>query len=77
MTPSMVYELRKRLLKEHQRQELLIGIIASTTANFGFCRPDTPLSAEAFMVHPMKREPLLPVTGEDVRAAFAGFKKAS
>jgi hypothetical protein len=40
MTPRQVRALLKRQVKTWQREELLVGIIASTTANFSFCRPD-------------------------------------
>jgi hypothetical protein len=54
MTPRMMHALRKRQLEHMQREELLVGMIASTTANFGFCRPENPISAEDFMLHPFK-----------------------
>jgi len=79
MTPRQLYALRKREMEAMQREELLVGIIASTTANFGFCRPDHPLSAESFMLHPYPaaEEPgHVGITGEDVHAAFARFPKS-
>jgi hypothetical protein len=57
MTPRMMHALRKRQLEHMQREELLVGLIASTTANFGFCRPENPISAESYMLHPFKAQP--------------------
>jgi hypothetical protein len=73
----MVYELRKRQIERLQREELLVGIIASTSANFSFCHPDKPLSPEIFMLHPFPPQPVKPLTGEDIMAAFASFPKTT
>jgi hypothetical protein len=54
MTPRQLYALRKRQMEHMQREELLVGILASTSANFSFCRPETPLTPESFMLHPLK-----------------------
>ncbi|HEV8189439.1 MAG TPA: hypothetical protein VGP83_16920 [Pyrinomonadaceae bacterium] len=75
MTPRMLHALRKRQLQQLQREELLVGIISATTANYGFCRPDNPINPEVFMLHKLPPQPLKPVTGEDIRAAFAHIKK--
>jgi hypothetical protein len=56
MTPRMMHALRKRQIDQMQREEILVGIIASTTANFGFCRPENPISAESYMLHPFKTQ---------------------
>jgi hypothetical protein len=74
MTPRQVHALLKRQVIAWQREELLVGIIASTTANFSFCRPDEPLEAESFMLHPLAKE-AEGLTGEDVMAAFSRFPK--
>ena len=74
MTPRQVHALLKRQVKTWQREELLVGIIASTTANFSFCRPAEPLAAEDFMLHPIE-EDAQGLTGEDVMAAFSRFPK--
>jgi hypothetical protein len=74
MTPRQVHALLKRQVIVWQREELLVGIIASTTANFSFCRPDEPLEAESFMLHPPAKE-TEGLTGEDVMAAFSRFPK--
>jgi hypothetical protein len=75
MTPKMLHELRKRQIVQFQREELLVGIIASTTANTSFCAPEKPFSAESFMLHPFPPQPAKPLTGEDIMAAFASFPK--
>ena len=74
MTPRQVHALLKRQVIAWQREELLVGIIASTTANFSFCRPDEPLEAESFMLHPPPKEDE-ELTGEAVMAAFSRFPK--
>ena len=75
MTPRQVHALLKRQVIAWQREELLVGIIASTTANFSFCRPDEPLEAESFMLHPVTPKDAEQLTGEDVMAAFSRFPK--
>jgi hypothetical protein len=75
MTPRQVHALLKRQVKTWQREELLVGILASTTANFSFCRPDEPLEAESFMLHPLPAKDAEGLTGEDVMAAFSRFPK--
>jgi hypothetical protein len=75
MTPRQVHALLKRQLATWQREELLVGIIASTTANFSFCRPEEPLDAESFMLHPVEKEDEPVLTGEEVMAAFSRFPK--
>ena len=73
----MLYELRKRQMEKLQREELLVGIIASTTANFSFSKPKTPLGPELFMLHPYPAEPAPQVSGEDIMAAFMHIPKTS
>jgi hypothetical protein len=70
MTPRQVAALRIRNHQNLQHQEMLAGIIASTTANFGFCRPEKPMSPADFMLHKLPPEPEKPVTFEDIRRAF-------
>jgi hypothetical protein len=74
MTPRQVHALLKRQVRKWQREELLVGIIASTVANFSFCRPDQPIEAESFMMHPFERE-ADGLTGEEIMAAFSRFPK--
>jgi hypothetical protein len=76
MTPRMLHALRKRQIEQMQREELLVGILASTTANFSFCAPEKPLHPEIFMLHPLPPQPTKPVTGEDIMAAFSMFPKS-
>jgi hypothetical protein len=74
MTPRHLHALRKRQIEQMQREELLVGILASVSANFSFCRPDKPLSPEVFMLHPLARKPVRPMTGEEIMAAFTIFR---
>lgn len=76
MTPRMLHALRKHQIEQLQREELLVGIIASTSANFSFCKPEHPLSPELFMLHPFPQQPPPPpMTGEEIMAAFRNFPK--
>jgi len=72
----MLHELRKRQIEQLQREELLVGIISSTSANFSFCKPKEPLAPELFMLHPFPAEPDRQVTGEDIMAAFMHVPKS-
>jgi len=73
----MLHELRKRQIEQLQREELLVGIISATSANFSFCRPKAPLGPELFMLHPFPAEPVGQITGEDIMSAFAHVPKSS
>lgn len=75
MTPRMLHALRKRQIEQLQREELLVGIISATSANFSFCKPERPLSPEVFMLHPFPPQPPKQLTGEDIMAAFKNFPK--
>jgi hypothetical protein len=76
MTPRMLHALRKRQIEHMQREELLVGIISATTANFSFCAPSKPLNPEVFMLHPFPTPPPPPpMTGEEIMAAFRNFPK--
>jgi hypothetical protein len=77
MTPRHIHALRKRQIEQYQREELLVGIISATSANFSFCRPEQPISPETFMLHPLPPEPVKPVTGEDIMIAFAHIPKST
>jgi len=71
MTPRQLHTLRKREIERMQREELLVGILASTSANFSFCRPERPLTPESFMLHPIKPEAVEASTpGERLLAVF-------
>jgi hypothetical protein len=74
MTPRMLHALRKRQIEQMQREEMLVGIVSATTANFSFCAPTQPLRPESFMLHPFV-EPVGPLTGEDIMTAFIHFPK--
>lgn len=64
MTPRQTGALQKLRMDQMQREEMLVGILASTVANYGYCRPDKPRSAESFMIHPLPEAAEEPVTGE-------------
>lgn len=70
MTPRLLHALRKRQEQKMQREELLVGIIASTSANYSWCRPDPPKTPESFMLHPLPEKPM---TGDEIMRAFARF----
>jgi hypothetical protein len=70
MTPRQVAALRIRHKQQMQHQEMLAGIIAATSANFSFCRPDQALAPTDFMLHRLPPEPEREVTYLDIRAAF-------
>lgn len=77
MTPRQVAALRIRHHQALQHQEMLAGIIASTSANFSFCRPEKAFSPAEFMLHKLPPEPEKDVTYLDIRKAFgARIKKA-
>lgn len=75
MTPRQVAALRIRHLYKMQREELMFGIVASTSANFGFCRPDRPLAAESFMLHKLPPKPERVTTGEEIMHIFGRLRK--
>ena len=64
MTPRQIAALQKLRTDRIQREEMLVGILASTVANYGACRPEKPRSAESFMIHPLPEVPDEPLTGE-------------
>lgn len=74
MTPAQVEALRESRLRQMQREELLVGLVASTVANFGFRAPSRAMRAESFMLHPFEETPAGPVTGEMVMAVLAPIK---
>jgi hypothetical protein len=64
MTPRQTAALQKLRMDRMQREELLVGILASTTANYGYRRPKEPRTAESFMIHPLPEMPAEGLTGE-------------
>ncbi len=72
MTPRHLHALRKRQEQKMQREELLVGIIASSTVNYSWCHPDRRVTAESFMLHPFPEESTDSLEGADlIRRAFA------
>jgi hypothetical protein len=49
MSPRQLGQLTSRFERRQQREELLIGLLASVTANYSFCAPKEPLSAADFV----------------------------
>lgn len=75
MTPRQLQALRKRQVEIFQRQELLVGILASTTANYSFCRPETPIQPSEFMLHPLPKPKPQPLRGETLMAMVHALPK--
>jgi hypothetical protein len=74
MTPRQFAVLQGQRLQEMQRIELMAGVITATIQNFSMCHPETPASAEQFMLHKFpvrKKNEDAPVTGEDIMAEMA------
>jgi hypothetical protein len=49
LTGRQLSALMRRLKAGKDREHMLVGIIASTTANFSMCRPKEPLTVADFM----------------------------
>lgn len=73
MTPRQLHALRLRQIERMQREEFLVGIIASTTANFSQCHPRRPMTPDSFMLHKLP-EVQEPITGEYLMAQFSKLK---
>jgi hypothetical protein len=59
----MFDRIAERKLVERQREDLLLGILNSTVANYSFCQPDPLKRPVDFMLHPpqqLKPQPLTP-----------------
>lgn len=76
MTPRMFEALRKLRLEEIQRQELMMGVVASTMANFSMAAPKKPIEPKAFMLHPVRiKIPDAPVDGDWIMTQMAKLKQ--
>jgi hypothetical protein len=73
MTPLQVGALRAVYMERLQREEYLVGLIASTVANFGPRVVHKPFKPESFMIHPFEA-PDTPVTGEKLLSVFMPIK---
>jgi hypothetical protein len=72
MTPRMAQCLDRARMDTVRQNELRLSRIASTVANYGFCRPQQPLADDHFMMHPYpKEEPTDPPTGEYIINQFS------
>lgn len=56
MTPRMIKARRKVRAGQMERDAELLGVIAATTANFGFCKPKKPFTARSIMGLPERVE---------------------
>lgn len=72
MTPRMVNGLTNQRLENMRWQELMMGTIAATTANYSMRAPEKQFSAKDYMIH---RYPELQeqkgVSGEEIQSVFA------
>lgn len=64
MTPRQTGALQKLRMNQMQREEMLVGILASSIVNYGFSRPEKFRTPESFMIHPLPEAPPEPLTGE-------------
>lgn len=73
MTPRQLHALSQARESEMQREELLVGILASTVANFSDRAPRRPLAPAAFMIHRFEEPEQTRggVTGEDLMLSRA------
>jgi hypothetical protein len=78
MTPRMLSYLSKRHSQEHERQELLFGILAANIVNFAMVAPKEPTCPADFMPSQfgrkrVEREPTPEEIEQNIRAQFAAF----
>ena len=67
LTPRQFSALLHRHKAHLDRDNYLVGIVASVTANFSMAHPTTPLSASDFMLNRKVKE----VTDDEVAEEFA------
>ena len=76
LTPRQFHLLLARHREHAEHQQFLVGILASTVANFSMSAPKTPLTPADFMPRPSKKkkERSAPrhLIAETVRGFFAG-----
>lgn len=73
MTPRQFKALQDVKLERWQREELLVGILASTVENFSMCAPKKPVTPEAFMLHKIER-PAIPI-GDQIMREMAKIRQ--
>lgn len=69
ITPRQLGLLAKRFEGRQKREDLLVGLLASVTANYSFCAPKEPLCPADFMPKQkseMDEEGFEPETDEDL-----------
>jgi hypothetical protein len=74
MTPRQFRALEDLRLNRLRREEFLVGMLAATTANFSFCAPKKPLTADNFLLHKLPETPTPEITGEYIMAQVANLK---
>lgn len=74
MTPRMFHALERRYLERMQREEFLVGVLASTFANFSMAAPKKPQSPEQYMIHKLPERAPDPITGESILAKLSQFE---
>lgn len=72
MTPRQLSALTDRRSQRQEREELLVGLLASVTANYSMAAPNPPLSAADF-IPGRKRPAYEPETDEDLAFQFAAI----
>lgn len=75
MTPRQFSALQKLRLEQMQREEWMVGVLASTVENFAACHPQKPVSPEAFMIHKFPEREPEPITGEYIMEQMAKMRK--
>jgi hypothetical protein len=71
MSPRQLGSLTGRFQSRQQREELLVGLLASVTANYSVSAPREPLSAVDFVFSGPKRSESAEMTDEQLDSVFA------
>ncbi len=71
MSPRQLGHLTSRFERRQQREELLIGLLASATANYSMYPPEPPVSAADFVFSGPKLSISSEMTDEQLDAVFA------
>lgn len=69
LTGRQLSALSRRRRQHDDREQILVGILASTTANFSMCHPKEPLTPADFMPRRGKPEP--PMTEDEIAESVA------
>ena len=74
MTPRMFRALQEARIKQFQREEMLVGIVAATIENFSMAAPKKPASPADFMMNKLPPPPELPI-GEQIMREMRKLRK--